>query len=57
VRLQHDTLVRGQSQNLVVIHHRVHIFNPQGIDITVENEVSLFILSMWEGLVALSVNI
>jgi hypothetical protein len=37
VRLNHNTLVRGKGKQLVIIHDRVHRFNPVSIKITIKN--------------------
>ena len=33
-----------QGQQLVVVHHRVHVFNPQGIDVAIKHDVLSFVL-------------
>lgn len=35
--LQWNTLIRGKGQKSVIIHDRVHGFNPVGIQITIKN--------------------
>jgi len=37
-RRQRDSLVAGQRQDLVVVHHRVERLDPHRVDITVEND-------------------
>lgn len=39
MRLEPDTLAVGQREQLVVVHHRVHVFHPQGIYVTVEQNI------------------
>lgn len=41
--LHPDSLLISQSQQLVVVHNRVHIFNPQRIDVTVKEYIFTFI--------------
>jgi len=47
VRLQHNTFVRGEGENLVVIHDRVHGLNPVGIEITIkDNPLGVVVLQL-----------
>lgn len=42
--LHFDPLLIGQSQNFIVVHHRVHIFDPECIDVAIEEDVLLLVL-------------
>ena len=44
VFLQTDALSVGQSQQAVVIHDRVHVLHPEGINISIIDNVLAFIL-------------
>ena len=37
--LQSNALSVGQCQQAVVVHNRVHVFNPQCVHVTVEDEI------------------
>lgn len=37
--LETNALPVGQGQQLVVVHHRVHVFHPQGIHVAIEQDI------------------
>lgn len=39
-----DSLLVSQSEQFVVIHHGIHILDPEGVHVTVEQNVSLLAL-------------
>lgn len=38
VRKQVNSVVVGQRQHFVVVHHRVHVFNPVCVEVSVQND-------------------
>lgn len=55
---QPDTITITERQNFVIVHHRVHVLNPDGVDITVVNDPALFrLLVITEGLVGFLENL
>lgn len=42
MREQPDSLSVGQGEDLVVIHNRIHILNPQRIHISIKHDVLAF---------------
>jgi hypothetical protein len=44
VVLQSDSFTVRQCKNLIIIHHRVHIFDPQRIHIAVKEDVTSLLL-------------
>ena len=47
VLLQPDPLPVGQRQQLVVVHDRVHALHPQGVHVTIKQNVLAFVLLRW----------
>jgi hypothetical protein len=38
VGLKHDTFIGGESEDFVVVHDRVHRFDPVSVEITIKND-------------------
>lgn len=51
--LQSDPFTVWQSEQLVVIHDRVHVLNPDGVDVAIEDNVMPLVLAVRKGLVHL----
>ena len=45
--LKSDPFAIRQGQQLIVVHNRVHIFNPQSIDVTIKHNVFSLAFLSW----------
>ena len=45
--LKSNSLAISQGQEPVVIHNRVHVFNPQSVHVAIEHDVLALILVCW----------
>lgn len=54
--LHFNPLLISQSQQFIVVHNRVHVFDPQGVNIAVEEYVSPFVVAGIQRFVDLAEN-
>ena len=45
--LKPNSLAVSQSQESVVVHNRVHVFNPESVHVTIEHDVLALVLVRW----------